>query len=77
MSATKHLLHGAPGIDVRLPDGSGLDLAARLTAVHPRLAVVVISACHENAFHRLAEAAGACGFVPKSLIARFDFATFL
>lgn len=53
-------------IDVRLPDGSGLDAARRLRSSHPELGIVVLTmyAGDEQLFAALE--AGASAFVPKS-----------
>ncbi len=53
-------------IDVRLPDGSGLDAAKRLRRSHPDLGVVVLTmyAGDEQLFAALE--AGASAFVPKN-----------
>jgi DNA-binding NarL/FixJ family response regulator len=52
-------------LDVRLPDGSGLDAAAALRKKHPRLGIVVLTmyAGDEQLFGALD--AGASAFVPK------------
>ena len=52
-------------MDVRLPDGSGLDAAAALRQKHPRLGIVVLTmyAGDEQLFGALD--AGASAFVPK------------
>jgi two-component system response regulator DegU len=63
-------------LDVRLPDGNGFEVCARLTAMHPRLAVVLTSCDPDSSFYELAEASGARGFVPKNELTRVDLSAF-
>ena len=52
-------------VDIRLPDGDGFDLAARLTQSYPWMAVLLTSSEFDHEFHARAGASGARGFVPK------------
>jgi DNA-binding NarL/FixJ family response regulator len=52
-------------LDVNLPDASGFELAPQLTAAVGAPAVVMTSSRGDEAYARLAEEAGARGFVPK------------
>src|SRR5690242_18274648 len=63
-------------VDLRLPDGSGFDVAAALTAERPDLAVLLITADSSEPSGEELSASGARGFVPKSLLAATDFAEF-
>jgi two-component system nitrate/nitrite response regulator NarL len=59
--------HGAPELvvlDLRLSDGSGLDLLSELTAVGSK--AVVFTSANDGYSVRSAYAAGACGYVLKS-----------
>jgi two-component system response regulator DesR len=63
-------------VDVRLPDGDGFDLAARLTRLYPWMAVLLTSSEFDDDFHARADASGARGFVPKLHLAQIEFETF-
>ena len=52
-------------VDVRLPDGDGIDLCAALTAVAPDLRCVVLTAYADDAALLRAAAAGVAAFVRK------------
>lgn len=54
-------------IDLRLPDGSGLDVLAQLTAADPELPVIVMTACGSIADAVLAMQRGAVDYVQKPL----------
>ena len=54
-------------MDVRLPDGNGIDATRRVLAVHPGTAVVVLTAHADPVFALRAAEAGAAGFVPKDV----------
>jgi CheY-like chemotaxis protein len=56
-------------LDVRLPDGNGLDLVREMKARGPRPAVVVMSASVLPAERQAALQAGSDAFVPKPYIA--------
>jgi DNA-binding NarL/FixJ family response regulator len=53
-------------LDVGLPDASGLDLAARLTADPEPPAVVLVSSRDQADFGPLVESSGARGFISKA-----------
>ncbi|GAA1896615.1 response regulator transcription factor [Lapillicoccus jejuensis] len=53
-------------MDVRLDDGDGVDATAALTAEHPDLRVVVLSAYVDAALLARAERSGACALLPKN-----------
>ncbi|UUL83472.1 nitrogen regulation protein NR(I) [Sphingomonas qomolangmaensis] len=62
------LASGLPDVvvtDVILPDGNGLDFAATLTAEHPRLPVIVLSAQNTLTTAVRATEAGAFDYLPK------------
>lgn len=52
-------------LDIGLPDSDGLQLLKTLKRHHPDLPVVIYSAQEENLYSRLADAAGAEGYVAK------------
>jgi two-component system, chemotaxis family, chemotaxis protein CheY len=58
-------------LDVRLPDGNGVELAGRLTA-RPHAPTVLLTSTDREAVpaEHLRES-GACGFVPKTELAEF------
>lgn len=53
-------------MDVRLDDGDGVDATAALTAEHPDLRVVVLSAYVDAPLLARAERSGACALLPKN-----------
>ncbi|HET6870635.1 MAG TPA: response regulator [Solirubrobacteraceae bacterium] len=63
-------------VDVRLPDGDGFELAARLTQSYPWMAVLLTSSEFDHRFYALADASGARGFVLKPHLAQIEFETF-
>src|SRR5690348_3129387 len=63
-------------VDVRLPDGDGFDLAARLTRSYPWLAVVLTSSESGHDFDARAQSSGARGFVPKPHLGQVEFEEF-
>jgi two-component system, NarL family, response regulator DesR len=63
-------------VDVRLPDGDGFDLAARLTQSYPWIAVLLTSSEWGHDFDARADASGARGFVPKPHLAQIEFEAF-
>ena len=73
---TERLSPHAVLIDVNLPDVNGFALAARLTAAHPALAVLLTALDFDSNFYALAEVSGARGFVPKADLAGVDFTIF-
>jgi len=54
-------------MDVRLPDGNGIEATGRILEQHPATAVVVLTAHADPAFALRAAEAGAAGFVPKDV----------
>ena len=54
-------------MDVRLPDGNGIEATSRVLEVHPGAAVVVLTAHADPLFALRAADAGAAGFVPKDV----------
>lgn len=54
-------------MDVRLGDADGIAATARLTAAHPRLPVVVLTAFADRSLLRRAAVAQACALVPKDV----------
>ncbi|HYT38532.1 MAG TPA: response regulator transcription factor [Acidimicrobiia bacterium] len=54
-------------MDVRLPDGNGIDATSRVMEVHPGAAVVVLTAHADPVFALRAADAGAAGFMPKDV----------
>ena len=52
-------------LDVQLPDIDGFEVAARLLARHPALAIVLVSSRDRADYGSLVEASGARGFVGK------------
>jgi CheY-like chemotaxis protein len=72
--AVERLKPDAVLLDVRLPDGSGLDLCEVLTREHDAPAILLMSS--DDAAHAaLAKARGARGFVPKADLARVDLSS--
>lgn len=63
-------------VDIRLADGDGFDLAARLTRSQPKIAVLMTSGEFDDRFYSLADASGARGFVPKSQLAQVELERF-
>ena len=54
-------------MDVRLPDGNGIDATSRVLELHPGAAVVVLTAHADPVFALRAAEAGAAGFVAKDV----------
>ncbi|AJY09160.1 response regulator transcription factor [Burkholderia dolosa] len=59
-------------VDVRLPDGSGLDLIGKLTTAKPRVVTIVLTNHSAPAFRQACATAGADYFFDKT--AEFDAA---
>jgi DNA-binding NarL/FixJ family response regulator len=62
--------HGEPDLallDLGLPGQSGLDALRRFRGKFPQMPVVVVSASDERKAIRAALAAGAVGYIPKTL----------
>ena len=57
-------------MDVQLPDGSGIDVTARLRAEHPLLRVIVMSYRSHATYVERALAAGARAYIPKDRLDR-------
>jgi DNA-binding NarL/FixJ family response regulator len=57
-------------LDVQLPDIDGFEVARRLLATSPDLAIVLVSSRDRSAYGSLIEASGARGFVTKGDISR-------
>lgn len=55
-------------MDIGLPDANGIDLAARITAMLPRTAVIIVSSHGSSAHVARSLAAGAFAFVAKDAI---------
>jgi len=54
-------------LDVRLPDGSGLDVLRQLRALNPEVHVVIVTAAHELEWRQEALTAGATAFAFKPI----------
>jgi DNA-binding NarL/FixJ family response regulator len=54
-------------MDVRLPDGNGIDATSQVLALHPEGAVVVLTAHADPLFALRAAEAGAAGFIAKDV----------
>lgn len=76
-SAERHLNVYRPTvaiIDLGLPDGSGLDLIARMHAMRPRVPILLgTSGADRDTAHQTFMAAGADGFLPKPIISLAKF----
>ncbi len=53
-------------LDIRLPDIDGFEVASRLLAGDPELAIVLVSSRDAAEYGALIDASGARGFVPKA-----------
>ena len=53
-------------LDIRLPDIDGFEVASRLLARDPELAIVLVSSRDAAEYGALVDASGARGFVPKA-----------
>jgi DNA-binding NarL/FixJ family response regulator len=54
-------------VDIRLPDGNGIDVARRLVADHPATAVVILSAYDDDHYVEAALSAGVSGYLLKTM----------
>ena len=54
-------------IDVRLPDGSGIDVARKLAVTHPGVRVVILSAYDDDELVRAALEVGVTGYLLKTM----------
>ena len=53
-------------LDIQLPDLDGFEVAERLLALNPELAIVLVSSRDRSSYGPLVEHSGARGFVSKS-----------
>ncbi|HST15094.1 MAG TPA: response regulator transcription factor [Gaiellaceae bacterium] len=53
-------------LDIQLPDLDGFEVAERLLAANPELAIVLVSSRDRSSYGPLVEQSGARGFVSKS-----------
>lgn len=54
-------------LDVRLPDGSGIEVCRTVRALDRSIRALILSGFDDQEVRRAATAAGACGFVAKSV----------
>lgn len=54
-------------LDVRLPDGSGIDLCREIRSSHPDVACLILTAYDDDEASRTAVLAGAAGYVLKDI----------
>ncbi len=59
-------------MDIRLPDGSGLDLTKKIKGKYPAINVIVLSSYESSMFDHVARQYGADQFLSKSDISRDD-----
>ena len=64
-------------LDIQLPDLDGFEVAERLLAVNPDLAIVLVSSRDRSSYGPLVEQSGARGFVSKSDLSRESIEGFL
>ena len=57
----------SPVLDVRLPDGSGIEVCRTVRALDRSIRALILSGFDDQEVRRAATAAGACGFVAKSV----------
>jgi DNA-binding NarL/FixJ family response regulator len=57
-------------LDIQLPDLDGFEVAERLLAVNPGLAIVLVSSRDRSSYGPLVEQSGARGFVSKADLSR-------
>jgi two-component system chemotaxis response regulator CheY len=63
-------------LDLRLPDGNGVEVSTALTRAHPGLAVLLMSADRASPTEEEIRASGARGFVQKSRLVATDLTRF-
>jgi DNA-binding NarL/FixJ family response regulator len=66
MKAARSLRPDVVLLDVQLPDIDGFEVAVRLTADDPALAIVLVSSRAREDVGSLVSRSGALGFIPKS-----------
>ena len=66
---------GAVVLDIRLPDGNGIDVCRTLTKANPALAVLLVSTDPRHG--RWASDCGAVAFLPKNRLATADIGELL
>ncbi|HXW33516.1 MAG TPA: response regulator transcription factor, partial [Acidimicrobiales bacterium] len=54
-------------VDIRLPDGNGIDLARRIASGHPQTTVVILSAYDDDDYVQAAIGAGVSGYLLKTM----------
>ena len=64
-------------LDVRLPDGNGLTLAETLCDARDQLAILLTSSDPQAVVPERLQHSPACGFVPKTDLARTDLGPYL
>jgi DNA-binding NarL/FixJ family response regulator len=64
-------------LDIQLPDIDGLEVASRLHARDPKLAIVLVSSRDRCDYGPLIEASGARGFVSKADLSGAELASLL
>jgi DNA-binding NarL/FixJ family response regulator len=76
VAAARRLAPDAILLDVRLPDGNGVELVQALTDVPAPPKIVLTSSDHSAVPPERLRASGASGFIPKSELARSDLHAF-
>jgi CheY-like chemotaxis protein len=76
LEAAERLAPDAVLLDVRLPDGHGFEVAARLTRAESPPAVLLVSVDPHDGRDELVEASGARGFVSKAQLVRAELTRF-
>ena len=76
VAAAALLIPDAVLLDLRLPDGNGIDVSAVLTRAHPGLAVLLTSVDRVSLSDEEIRASGAQGFVYKARLATTDLSRY-
>jgi DNA-binding NarL/FixJ family response regulator len=76
VEAAERLRPDAVLLDLRLPDGNGIDVSTVLTRAHPGLAVLLTSVDRNSPSDEVIRASGAQGFVFKACLAATDFSRY-